>query len=108
MATARRSTAQRDTTTKMRMATCDDDNDDDDDNDNDDDDDGNDDEDGNDYGDNVTGNGATGYGATGYDATGYDNNDEDGNYIINIEVHFKSHINACAGILKVISKVVSH
>ncbi len=30
------------------------------------------------------------------------------NYIINIEVHFKSHINARAGILKVISKVVSH
>jgi len=29
-------------------------------------------------------------------------------YIINIEVHFKIHINACAGILKVISKVVSH
>jgi hypothetical protein len=28
--------------------------------------------------------------------------------IINIEVHFKSHINACAGILKVISKVFSH
>ena len=61
------------------------------------------DNDGDDYGDDVTGDGATGYGAM-----GYDNNDEDGNYIINIEVHFKSHINACAGILKVISKVVSH
>jgi len=86
-------------------------------------------------GDGATGDGATGDGATGDSATTMtmgvgddDDNDGDGakaNEVdndggdqgmanvnsqlhINIEVYFKIHINACVGILKVISKVVSH